>query len=328
LESAVILAGDVGATKTLLGLFSADHGRPTLLHHQTFLSSAYSGLAPIVREFLQGRNEALMACFGVAGPVINGSAEVTNLSWTVQARTLAADLHIQDVSLINDLVALGFGVASLADRDLLVLNQGQPVAGANTAMIAAGTGLGECALYWDGHTYIPLPAEAGHADFAPYDETSLELVRYLRHQNLCASVEHVLSGPGLVNIYRFLRSTGELPETPGIAEKIRLGNPAAVITQAGMAGECALCVRTLEVFVSAYGAEAGNLALRSLALAGIYVGGGIARKIGGWLRAGLFMTAFVNKDRQAAMLSQVPVRVILNETAPLFGAASYLLQRD
>jgi glucokinase len=324
-ENDVILAGDVGATKTMLGLFSSDHGRPALLRQQTLLSSAYPGLASMVRDFLHG-DEPQRACFGVAGPVIDGSAEITNLSWTVHAKTLAADLHIADLSLINDLVALGYSVASLSEKDFLVLNQGQVLARANAAVIAAGTGLGECSLYWDGRKYIPLPAEAGHADFAPYDETSLELVRYLRRRNLCASVEHVLSGPGLVNIYRFLRSTGEVPETADIAEKLRDGDPAATITQAALAGECALCARALRVFVSAYGAEAGNLALRSLALGGIYLGGGIARKIAGWLQGGLFMTAFGNKDRQTAMMAQIPVRVILSENAPLLGAASYLLQ--
>jgi glucokinase len=253
---------------------------------------------------------------------------VTNLAWPLHAQTLAADLQIQKVSLINDLVAMGYGIASLAEEDFLVLNPGQPVARANAAVIAAGTGLGECTLYWDGQRYVPLPAEAGHADFAPYDETSLELVRHLRRENLFASVEHVLSGPGLLNIYNFLRTRGELRETPEIGEKIRTGDSAAVITQAALAGKCKLCARTLDIFVSAYGAEAGNLALRSLALGGIYLGGGIARKIGSWLQGGLFMKAFVNKDRQVAMLAQIPVRVILRESTPLFGAVSYLMQRE
>ncbi|HVO82734.1 MAG TPA: glucokinase [Terriglobales bacterium] len=323
----LILAGDVGATKTVLGLFSTDHGRPTLLSQQTFRSSAYSGVAAMAREFLQGRDRAKIACFGVAGPVIENSAQVTNLSWTLQAKTLATDLRLQSVLLINDLVATGYGVTTLGEEDFLALNPGHAVAGANAAVIAAGTGLGECTLYWDGRGYVPLPAEAGHADFAPYDETSLELVRHLRRQYGYASVEHVLSGPGILNIYRFLCATGAAPETLEIAEQIRTGDAAAVITQAALTGTCALCARTLDAFVSAYGAEAGNLALRSLALGGVYLGGGIVCKIIRWLQGGLFMQAFVNKDRQAAMLAQIPVRVILNESAPLFGAVNYLLQR-
>jgi len=323
----VILAGDVGATKTMLGLFASDNSRPTLVRRQTFHSAAYAGLTPIVREFLQGGEPVEMASFGVAGPVIGDSAEVTNLSWKVEAKALAEDLGIEDVCLVNDLVATGYGIGSLTEEDFMVVNQGQPVAGANAALIAAGSGLGECTLYWDGCRYVPLPAEAGHADFAPYDDTSLELLRYLRHRTSSVGIEHIISGPGLLNIYDFLRDSTNLRETPEIVDRMRQSDRAAVIAQAAMAGECQLCVRTLCIFVSAYGAEAGNLALRSLALGGVYVAGGIARKILPWMTQGAFMAAFANKDRQAAMLSRIPVRVVLNEAAPLFGAVTYLLQR-
>lgn len=325
--SNVILAGDVGATKTILGLFSFENGKPSLISRRTFRSSAYTGLAPMVHEFLTRGEGASAACFGVAGPVINGSAEVTNLSWLVEAQALAADLQLERVSLINDIVAIGHGISALREEDFLVLNPGRNIGAANAAVIAAGTGLGECALYWDGKHHVPIASEAGHSDFAPYDETTTELVRYLRRRGLFTSVEQVLSGPGLSNIYSFLRDSSGIPETSQVAEAMRTEDPAAVIVGAACNGQCTLCVRTLKIFISAYGAEAGNLALRALALGGIYLAGGIAGRIRNNLQDGSFMQAFVNKDRQSSLLSQIPVRIILNENAPLFGAVHYLAHR-
>ena len=322
MEDSVILAGDVGASKTVLGLFSANGGRPELISQKTFRSAAHSGLAPIVREFLPQSSRVKVACFGVAGPVIDGVGEVTNLSWTVQARSLSSDLQIEKVALINDLVATGYGVASLREDDLLVLNQGQSVAHANAAIIAAGTGLGECTLYREGRGYIPLPSEAGHADYAPHDEITLDLSRYLRQKTGSACVEQVVSGPGLVNIYLFLRSR-DSSETADFSQN---EDPAAAIAHAALENRSKLCVRALDIFVSAYGAEAGNLALRSVAVGGIYLAGGIAPKIRTSLQKEGFMQAFVNKEKQSGLLSQVPVYVILNENLPLLGAARYLTQ--
>jgi glucokinase len=323
MEDGVILAGDVGASKTVLGLFSANGGRPELISQKTFRSAAHSGLAPIVREFLPQSSRVKVACFGVAGPVIDGVGEVTNLSWTVQARTLSSDLHIEKVALINDLVATGYGVASLREEDSLVLNQGHPVAHANAAIIAAGTGLGECTLYRDGRGYVPLPSEAGHADYAPHDEITLDLTRYLRQKTGSACVEQVVSGPGLVNIYLFLRSRGDTAETVDLSHN---EDPAAAIASAALENRSQLCARALDIFVAAYGAEAGNLALRSVAVGGIYLAGGIAPKICTRLQKGGFMQAFVNKEKQSGLLSQIPVYVILNENLPLLGAARYLTQ--
>ncbi len=323
--SNLILAGDVGATKTILGLFSSGNGnrRPSLISRRTFRSAAYKGLVAMVREFLPQGDKTTAACFGVAGPVIAGTAEVTNLSWFVEAKALAADLQVERVSLINDIVAIGYGVSALGENDFLVLNQGGNGGPANAAVIAAGTGLGECTLYWDGKHHVPVASEAGHSDFAPYDEISTDLVRYLRGRGLFTNVEQVLSGPGLLNIYSFLRDTKGVPATTEVAEAMKVEDPAAVIVRAAFYGQCKLCAQTLEIFVSAYGAEAGNLALRSVAVGGIYLAGGIAGKILGSLQDGRFMRSFVNKDRQSDLLSQVPVRVILNENTPLFGAAQY-----
>jgi glucokinase len=325
MEDSVILAGDVGATKTVLGLFSANNGHPSLISQQTYRSSAHSGLSDIVREFLPQSSRVKVACFGVAGPVIDGVGEVTNLSWTVKARTLASDLHIERVSLINDLVATGYGVESLKERDLLAINQGRTVEYANAAVIAAGTGLGECTLYKNERGYIPLPSEAGHADFAPHDETTLELTRYLRQKAGAVCVEQVVSGPGLVNIYRFLCDTESIAEDTDITHA---DNPAAAITRAALENSCNLCIRALDIFIGAYGAEAGNLALRSMAVGGIYLAGGIAPKISSRLVRGGFMKAFVNKVKQSELLAQVPVHVILNEHLPLLGAVRYLTQHS
>ena len=322
----MILAGDVGATKTILGLFSSDNGRPSLVSQRTFRSAAYKGLAAMVHEFLPHGNNAVAACFGVAGPVVNGAAEVTNLSWFVEAKALASDLKLERVSLINDIVAIGYGVSALRENDFLVLNQGSNTGPANAAVIAAGTGLGECALYWDGKRHVPIASEAGHSDFAPYDEISTELVQYLCGKGLFSNVEQVLSGPGLFNIYSFLRDTSGIPETTEIAEAMRAEDPAAIIVRGASEGRCKLCVRTLEIFVSAYGAEAGNLALRTVAIGGIYLAGGIAGRILSHLQDGRFMRSFMNKDRQSSLLSQIPVRVILNENTPLLGAVRYLVQ--
>lgn len=322
----MILAGDVGATKTILGLFASGNGRPSLVSQKTFRSASYQGLAPMVREFLAEGNKAATACFGVAGPVINNTAEVTNLSWFEDANTLASDLKLERVSLINDIVAIGYGVAALKDEDFLVLNRGKNLGPANSAIIAAGTGLGECTLYWDGNRHVPVPSEAGHSDFAPYDDLSMELLRYLRNKGLFTNVEQILSGPGLVNIYCFLRDTSGMAESREVVQAMGLGDPAAVIAQAASERRCKLCMRTMEVFVCAYGAEAGNLALRTVAVGGIYLSGGISRRILGNLQDGTFMQWFVNKDRQSELLSQIPVRVILNDHTPLFGAVRYLAQ--
>ena len=322
----MILAGDVGATKTILGLFASGNGRPSLVSQKSFRSASYQGLAPMVREFLSDGNKAATACFGVAGPVINNTAEVTNLSWFEDANTLASDLKLERVSLINDIVAIGYGVAALKDEDFLVLNRGKNLGPANSAIIAAGTGLGECTLYWDGSRHVPVPSEAGHSDFAPYDDLSIELIRYLRGKGMFNNVEQILSGPGLVNIYSFLRDTSGMMESADVVQAMRAEDPAAVIARSASERRCKLCMRTMEVFVCAYGAEAGNLALRTVAVGGIYLSGGISRRILSHLQDGTFMQWFVNKDRQSELLSQIPVRVILNDHTPLFGAVRYLAQ--
>ncbi|MGH8403816.1 MAG: glucokinase, partial [Gammaproteobacteria bacterium] len=228
------------------------------------------------------------------------------------------------VDLINDLEAHAYGLPLLAEKDFAVLHPGATGATGNQAIIAAGTGLGEAGLIWDGKAHIPYSTESGHADFAPRNELEIDLLRYLlREFNEHVSYERVLSGPGLYNVYRFLRERGEQLESPEVAAGLKVSDPAAVITQAALAGICRLCSQALDLFVACYGAEAGNLALRAMATGGIFIGGGIAPKILAKLKGPAFLQAFLAKGRMRKLVEQIPVKVILNDKAALLGAANY-----
>jgi glucokinase len=261
------------------------------------------------------------ACFGIAGPVRHGRCEATNLAWVVDAHQLARELAIETVTLINDLEANAYGIAVLEPKDFVVLNEGAPDEEGNAAVIAAGTGLGEAGLYWDGKQHRAFACEGGHADFAPRSALEIELLRYLLPQFEHVSYERVLSGPGLYNIYKFLRDTGRGEEPAWLTEEMRQHDPSAAISQAALAGKCALCMQALDLFVALYGAKAGNLALTIMAAGGVFVGGGIAPKILGKLTDGTFMAAFTAKGRLKPVLEAMPVRVILNDKTALLGAA-------
>jgi glucokinase len=293
-----------------------------------FPSRKYESLDAIVREFVATHTPRLRsACFGVAGPVKYGRVETPNLAWLVEAGQLAHELGLKNVVLINDLEANAYGIAMLATEDFVVLNAGAPVANGNLALIAAGTGLGEAGLHWEGDHYQPFPSEGGHVDFAPRHALEVELLCYLLQQYEHVSYERVLSGPGLYNIYKFLRDTGRGDEPAWLAQQIRQGDPAAAISRAALAGSCALCVQALEMFVSIYGAEAGNLALKVLATGGVFVGGGIAPRIIQKLQDTTFMQALVAKGRMQALLEAIPVRVILNDQTALLGAARLAMRQ-
>jgi glucokinase len=268
------------------------------------------------------------ACFGVAGPVRHGRSDTTNLPWDVDARELARALHIRSVGLLNDLEAHAYGIALLAPADFVTLNQGAPDASGNAAVIAAGTGLGEAGLYWDGQQYLPFAGEGGHASFAPSDPLQIELLRFLCHEFGHVSWERVLSGPGLHNIYRFLRDTGRGEEPDWLSHKMQQDDPSAVISQAALADTSPLCRQALDLFVVLYGAEAGNLALKLMATAGVYIGGGIAPKIIRKLTDSTFMAAFVAKGRLKPLLQQIPVRIIMNDKVALQGAARFATLRE
>ena len=321
----LILAGDIGGTKTHLALFSLQGNKLQSESQKTFASQDYSGLEPVLQEFLAaGENSIDRACFGIAGPVVEGKVQTPNLSWLVDAAKIAETLELPSVSLLNDLQAAAYGIFTLEPDEFLCLNEGVARRPGNKALIAAGTGLGETILYDDGRNYHPIASEGGHADFAPRDELEIELLRFLIPNFGHVSYERVVSGPGIFNIYSFLKDRGGLEEPSWFAEKISASSdPSALISQAALAGEPKICVKTLDIFVSAYGAEAGNLALKGKALGGVYIGGGIAPKIQKKLRDGTFVRAFIDKGRYKELLSSIPVYVILNDEAALRGAAYY-----
>ncbi len=319
----MILAADVGATNTRLGIFELWNGKlqPKLI--RKFRNRDYSGLESGLEEFIASGTHFDCACFGVAGPVVDGKVELTNCAWVVDRSKLMNLLGTPRVSLLNDMEATGYGIAQLGEHDLLVLNSGVSDQNSAAALIAAGTGLGEAVLHGSGSARLPQPSEAGHADFAPNNELETELLRHLRARFDHVSWDRVLSGPGLLLIYEFLRDTGRGTEHPVIAEKIRAEDPGAVISASALAGSCELCSCALDMFARIYGAESGNLALRALARGGVYIGGGIAPKIRLKLQDGRFMQAFLHKGRMRSLLESIPVYLILAEQTALLGAAAF-----
>jgi len=320
----MILAGDIGGTKTLLGLFRAEKDRPIPVREASFRSPNYPGLESVIREFLGDETASVRtAGFGIAGPVFGGRSKTTNLPWTVDAERIRNQFKIPSVFLLNDLEATAYGTLHLSDTDFHLINEGQPVPGGNRAVIAAGTGLGEAILFWNGLRYRPSASEGGHTDFAPRNSTETELREYLAKRSGHVSYERIVSGPGLVNIFQFMRETGRA-EVPGwLSEKMAVEDPAAMITEAALSGRSEICVQTIDLFVSVYGAEAGNLALKALATGGVYLGGGITTKVLKKLSDGAFLKAFTDKGRYAEMLGRIPVRIILNQKTGLLGAAWY-----
>jgi len=346
----MILAGDIGGTKTNLALYEWGNERVEPVRLETFHSADHKSLEEILEEFLTPpkpptpldaidadtadeaeEQEAELpleplklaaACFGVPGPVIDNHSKTTNLPWFVDGPTIATRFGIPRVQLLNDIEATAYGVLMLRPDEVEVLNTGiyqkkrQAV-----ALIAAGTGLGEAILFWDGKSYRPIPSEGGHTDFAPNNDYEIELLRYLRSQYLHVSYERLLSGPGLHAIYEYIRDTKQ-NEPTWLAEKIKAGDPAAEIAEAGLNGQAEIAKQALDLFASIYGAEAGNLALKALSLDGVYLAGGMAPKLIKKLQDGAFMKSFTNKGRYRRLLSGIPVKVVMNQQAALLGAAS------
>jgi glucokinase len=321
----MLLAGDIGGTKARLAFFEAEGERLEPVAEATYPSHTYPGLAPILREFLAThRHRADQVCLGIAGPVRRGRVETPNLPWVVDAAELAAEVGGAPVTLLNDLEANAHGLRVLGPDDFAVLNAGAPDAVGNAALISAGTGLGEAGLYWDGRRHHPFASEGGHADFAPRTPLEAELAAALAAQSQHVSYERVLSGPGLRTLYHFLRRRGgHADELPGLMQRLGLDDEAATISAAALAGESELGRQALDLFISVYGAEAGNLALKVLATGGVYLGGGIAPKILPRLRERLFLEAFTAKGRMRPLMEGIPVRVVLNEQTALLGAARY-----
>jgi len=318
----MILAGDIGGTNTRLANCVTEQERVRVVELRVFPSRRYAALEEILAEFLAARKFPVeRACFGVAGPVKRGRCVTSNLAWEVDARLLARQLDLETALLVNDLEANAYGIALLAPEDFVVLNAGEPNAVGNAALISAGTGLGEAGLHWERGRHAPFASEGGHADFAPRNEVEVELLFYLLRRHQRVSYERVLSGPGLHNIYQFLRDSGRGEEPPWLAERLRDQDPAPIISHAALDGSSDLCVRALDMFASFYGAEAGNLVLKLMATGGLYIGGGIAPKIIDKLRGPTFWTAFTTKGRLSPLLEATPVRVIMNDQTALLGAA-------
>jgi glucokinase len=319
----MILAGDVGGTKVHLALYDFINGKLKYTRDAKFPAKNYSGLEGIIKEFV-GADKATAACFGVPGPVRDGRLRLTNLPWTIDSRELSADLGIEHVFLINDLEANGYGVAELAADQIYTLSEGDASQVGNRALMAAGTGLGEAMLIWNGRTHVPYPSEGGHADYAPRNEDEIDLLRFLRQKyNGRISFERVVSGMGLSGIYEFLREVRGMEEPAWLAAKIAaVDDPNSVITEMALAAKSEICEKAIDMFVSAYGAEAGNLALKLLSVGGVYIGGGIAPRILEKLKDGTFIKAFTDKGRLSQLLINMPVRIILESRAALMGAAA------
>ncbi len=321
----MLLVGDIGGTKTYLAIFSPEAGPRTPLAEAVFPSGQYPSLEAIVRDFLTRVHEPLdKACFGVAGPVVGGRATVTNLPWVVDAKQLQAAFDFSFVRVLNDLQSIANSVPLLRPEDLHTLSAGQPVPGGAIAVVAPGTGLGEAFLTWDGTRYRAHPSEGGHTDFGPNNELELDMLRYLKRRFEHVSYELVCSGMGLPNIYAYLKERHHAQEPPWLAEQLAAASdPTPLILQNALDPQaaCKVCLDTLDIFVSVLGAEAGNLALKTLATGGVYLGGGIPPRILPALQKGRFLQAFHNKGRLSHVLAQTPVHVILNPKAALLGAA-------
>lgn len=324
----MILAGDIGGTHTRIALFDQDQARLRKVLDRIYPSRDYKGLDEIVSLFLSNEKvTASAACFGIAGPVLHGRVSTPNLAWVVDALELAKILQVQAVWLINDLQAHASGVDELSEADFVNLNTAAAGDG-NGALIAAGTGLGEAGLYWDGTRRHAFACEGGHCDFAPRDDVEVELFRHLFRKFGRVSYERILSGPGLLNIYAFLRDSGTEQEPAWLKEELSQAADAAMtISHVGMNAKAAICERTLDIFVSVYGAEAGNLALKLLATGGVFVSGGIAARVLPRLQQPAFMQAFVSKGRMQPLMEKIPVKVINNDQVGVIGAARHAAQQ-
>lgn len=323
----MILAGDIGGTHTRIALFEETACKLNMTVEQVYPSRDHKGLDEILSLFLSNEHANIdRVCLGVAGPVIHDRVSTPNLPWMVEAQKLAHEIGVPEVWLINDLMAHASGVDDLVEEDFVTLNQLDRQPG-NAAMIAAGTGLGEAGIYWDGARRWPFPCEGGHCDFAPRNDLEIALLEYLLKKFGRVSYERVISGQGLLNIHDFLRDSGKAEEPPWLKQELESAvDPAAVISQYGMQGKAAICEAALDIFVSVYGAEAGNLALKIMATGGLFVSGGIAAKILPRLTKGAFLQAFVSKGRLQPLLETIPVKVIVNDRVGLIGAARYAVQ--
>ena len=322
----MILAGDVGGTKVHLALYNFENGRLKPVRDEKVPAQELPSLEAAVEKFLVAgeREQIVAACFGCPGPVRDGRLKLTNLPWTLDQRDLAKALGIEHIFLINDLEANGYGIPELAPESIVTLHEGDASAVGHRGLVAAGTGLGEALLIWDGKTHRPIPSEGGHCDFAARKDREIMLLQYLRHK-LAGRVswERVVSGIGIKNIYNYLRDVEKMEEPQWLRDRMAAEDPNAVIGQCAEDDSSPLCFETMQTFAAAYGAETGNVALKVLAMGGMYLGGGIAPKSLKTLKSGGFVKAYLDKGRLSAVLESIAVRVILDDTCALLGAAAY-----
>lgn len=323
----MILSGDIGATRTRLAAFQTEGNRLNCIVEKTYASQEHNGLLEVLVQFI--RTEGIpvhSACFGVAGPVRGGKSKISNLPWTIDCKELAAQLKLNSVGLLNDLEAYAYGIDALESKDFVTLSAGLEDAEGNRAVISAKTGLGMAGLYWDGFRHHPFACEGGHADFAPRNELQAELFSYLQKRFGHVSCERVLSGPGIRNIYDFLRDTKKAEESPSLRDQIKNARDAsALIAQLALEGKTPICQETMDIFVSIFGAETGNCALRYMTTGGIFIAGVIAAKNVEKLKNAAFLQAFLDKGRMSSLLKDMPIRVILNDDCGLIGSARYTL---
>jgi glucokinase len=318
----MILAGDIGGTNARLAYFQPQNGHLSLVSERVFPSREHSELGEIVSQFVHDSGtQPDMACFGIAGPVRNGRVETSNLPWVIEQSKLAKQIHLPATLLINDLEASAWGIGALSVGDLVPLNPINGRSVGNQAVIAPGTGLGEAGLFWDGSRHHVFACEGGHTDFGPQGDLQIELVRFLKGRFGHVSYERVLSGPGLVNVYEFLRDGGYGKESSEFAALLKKGDPAAAISRAALDGTDKLAEQALDLWIAVYGAEAANLALKVMATGGLFLAGGISPKILAKLTGPIFMQAFVAKGRLRPLVESIPVHVITNDKAGLLGAA-------
>lgn len=326
----MILAGDVGGTKVHLALYNFAQGSLVLRREEKFPAAEYACLDDVVKAFLakgdENKGEIVASCFGCPGPVRDGRLKLTNLPWSLDARELQRSLGIEHIFLINDLEANGYGIPELSKEKICTLLEGDPSGVGHRGLISAGTGLGECVLVWDSKVrrHLPIPSEGGHVDFAPRNEREIDLLRYLqRTLNGRVSFERVVSGIGIRNVYAFLRDDQKMEEPAWLRERMQNEDPNAVIGLCAEDGCSEICVEAMNIFAAALGAKAGNLGLTLLSTGGIYLGGGIAPKVLNVMQNGKFTEAFLDKGRMRPILEAVPVRVILDDSCALLGAAAY-----
>jgi glucokinase len=323
----MILAGEMGATHARLAAFETEGNRLQRVVEKIYMSQQHDGLAGILAHFIKTEGIPVhSACLGVAGPVRGGRSKISNLPWVIDAREVAKQLRLNSVGLLNDLEAYAYGIDGLDSADFISLSEGSEDAEGNRAVISAKTGLGMAGLYWDGFRHHPFACEGGHADFAPRNDLQMELLAYLQKKYGRISCERILSGPGIKNIYDFLRDTNKAEEPEWLrTEMAAAPDPPALISQTALAGKAAICDQALTIFVSVFGAETGNCALHYMTTGGIFIGGSIAAKIVPKMKDPVFLESFLDKGRMEAILKDMPVKIVANDDCGLIGAAQYTL---